>query len=176
MGDGAPGLEVDDGQVGVIALGQPALVGQAEQAVRAMAGQVDQPLQGQPTLGDMGQHDRKQRLHARHPRGRGGIGPGLLLTRVRRVVGAQHVDDAVGEAMPERRAVLGAADRRVHLGVALQPLVGLRPGQGQVLGRELDAGDVLVGGQDVDLGGGGDVQHVDPLAERAGDPDQAVGR
>ena len=68
------------------------------------------------------------------------------------------------------------ADRRVHLGQALQPLVGLGRGQGQVLGRDLDAGDVLVLGQEVDLLGGGHVQHVDALAELAGDAQQPLGR
>ena len=130
-----------------IALGHPAL---ARRGRRCAAGrgwsQVDETLEGQATLGHVGQHHRHEGLHPRHARGRGGIGPGLLLARVRRVVGAQHVGHARGDPSPEARAVGRVADRRVHLGEAVQPLIGLRPGQGEVLGRHLDAGDVLVVG------------------------------
>ena len=66
------------------------------------------------------------------------------------------------------------ADGRVHLGVAAQPLVGLRARQGEVLRRGLHAGHVLVAAQEGHLLGRGHVQHVDALAEAPRDGDQAL--
>ena len=67
------------------------------------------------------------------------------------------------------------ADRRVHLGIALEPLIGLVAIQGQVLGRDLDGGDVLVVGEEGDLLGRRDVQDVDAAADLARQADQTAG-
>ena len=93
-------LQIDDGEIGVEALGEPALVGQAEQPLRPMAGQVDEPLEGEAAVGDVGQHHRQQGLNSGHARGRGWIGSFLLLEGVGRVVGADDIDDAAGDPAP----------------------------------------------------------------------------
>ena len=113
VADGAPGLQVDDGQVGVVAHGQPALVGQAEDALRrrGWSGRRSAPGVSRP-VGHVGQHHRHQGLHARHARGRGRIGPGLLLAGVRRVVGAEHV----GDALRDRRATAPSRWRASRIG------------------------------------------------------------
>ena len=49
----ARALQVDDGEIGVIALRDPALAGDAEDALRPGAGQVDEALQAQPAGGHM---------------------------------------------------------------------------------------------------------------------------
>ena len=108
-------LQVDDREVGVVADRDPALADDAEQPRRAGAGQVDEARQGQPPRRDMVEHDGHERLHAGHARGALGIGLGLLGERVRRVVGAEHVDDPLRDAAPDAVAMLGPAHRRVHL-------------------------------------------------------------
>ena len=83
--------------------------------LRAVARQVDEAFQRQPAGIDVVEHDRHQRLHAGHARRRGRIGLCLLLQRMRRVVGAEHVDDALRDAAPDavampcRRAPAGSS-------------------------------------------------------------------
>ena len=55
------------------------------------------------------------------PDGRLGIGLGLFFERVRRVVGAEHVDHALLSAAPDRVAMLAPAHRRVHLQLGSEP-------------------------------------------------------
>ena len=69
MAQGPPGLEIDDGEVCVIALRHPTLSGDAEHPLHAVARQVHQPLEGQPPVGHMVQHHREQGLHAGHAGG-----------------------------------------------------------------------------------------------------------
>ena len=104
VGDRLAPLQVDDREVGVVADGDAALAGDAEDARRTGRGQIDEALERQPAGGDMVEHDRHQRLHAGHAGGRGGIGLRLLLERMRRVVGAEDVGDALGEAPFHRRS------------------------------------------------------------------------
>ena len=177
VADGAAGLQVDDGQVGVLAHRHAALAGDAEDALRRRrwSGRRTAPGVSRPsaTWVSITAH---QGLHARHARRRGRIGPapfppacaarGRSRSRRRRRWRSRAT---------ARRWWRGVADRRVHLRQALQPLVGLRRGQGQVLRRHLAGGDVLVLAEELDLVGGGDVQHVDALAEPLGDARSAAG-
>ena len=64
--DHALGFEIDDGEVGVIANGNAAFAGNAEQALRPCAGEIDEAREAEPSLVDVVEHDRHERLHARH--------------------------------------------------------------------------------------------------------------
>ena len=64
---------------------------------------------------------------------------------------------------PDAGAMRRVADRRVHLRVGAEPLVGGLV-ERQMVRRDLDAGDVLVVGEEHHLLGGRDVEHVDALA------------
>ena len=99
------------------------------------------------------------------------IGQRLLLQRVRRVVGAEDVGGAVGDAGPDAVAMRGVAHRRVHLQQRAEPRIVVG-GEGQVMRRHLDGGDVLVVGEEAHLLGGRDVQHVDARAGLARDRDE----
>ena len=111
----------------------------------------------QAVLDDGGVHDGERGLEPDHAV-RGRIPLALLrLDRVRRVVGRDDVDRAVGERGAQRLDVLGAAERRVHLV------------------RGVVARDELLGEQQVvrrDLGGDGDAAGLRP----ADDLDGAGGR
>ena len=95
------------------------------------------------------------------------IGPRLLLAGVRGVVGAdarRRRRRATPRQSPSR--CVRVADRRVHLGEGAEPLVALGRGQGQVLAAAPRPWRRPCARQDLDLVGGGDVQHVDALARR----------
>ena len=66
---------------------------------------------------------------------------------MRRMVGADTVDDALRDAVPETVAVGGIADRRIELGERAEPLVAVGRGQREMRRRRLGGGDVLVAGQ-----------------------------
>ena len=170
---GAP-LQVDDGEVGVVAGGDAALGGHAEQALRAGTGQVDEALQRQPPGIDVVEHDRHQGLDAGHPGRRSRIGLSLLAERVRRMVGAEHVDDAVGHALPDAFAVARLAYRRVHLDERAEACIVLGR-QRQMVRSGLAAGDILVAGEKGDLLCRRDVEHMNAGAKPPGDADQPLG-
>ncbi|KAG5727818.1 hypothetical protein E4T56_gene17504, partial [Termitomyces sp. T112] len=113
LGDGELTFQVHHGKVGVIAHRDTPLGLQAEDALHARAGHVDQAIEGHPPVQHMVEHQRQQRLHARHAAGAGGVGPGLFLNRVGRVT----ID------------MLAAADRRVHLGIGAKAGIGFLAAQ-----------------------------------------------
>src|SRR5215510_7328279 len=83
-------LEIDDGEVGVVADGDASLAGDAKDTLRACAGHIDETGERQAAGIDMVEHYRNERLHAGHARRRRWIALGLLFERVRRVVGAEN--------------------------------------------------------------------------------------
>ena len=120
----------------------------------------------------MVEHHRHERLHAGHAGGRLRIGPGLLLQRVRGVVGAEDVGGSVGDAGPDRRARCAASrtggficSERAEARVVVRR-------KRQVVRRHLDRSDVLVRGEEAHLLAGRDVQDVDERAALARDRDE----
>src|SRR5439155_24070394 len=101
IGNDLAPLEIDDRQVGIVAFGNAPLTGDAEDALRAMARQVDETLDREAPLVDMIEHDRNQRLDAGHARWRRRIGPRLLIAPVRGGIGAPHIDDAAPAPLPQ---------------------------------------------------------------------------
>ena len=95
---------------------------------------------------------------------------------MRRVIGAEHVDDPLAERGPERRLVGRAAHRRIHLGIRAEPLVTVRRFEGEMVRRDLDRRDVFVAFEKRHLLLGGDVQNMHALAGLARNPDQPLGR
>ena len=124
----------------------------------------------------MVEHQRQQRLHARHTAGAGGIGLGLFLQRMRRMVGTDHVGHALVQPMPQAVAVRAGADRRVHLRMGAQPRIGFLARQRQVLRRDFAGGNVLVLSQQLKFGGGGDVEHMDAAPRFPRQPQDPAGR
>src|ERR1043166_6366677 len=59
-------LEIDEGEVGVVAQRDAALAGDAEDALSAGAGEIDKTLKRQAAGVDVIEQDSDQRLHARH--------------------------------------------------------------------------------------------------------------
>ena len=119
-------------------------------------------------LPDQVQADREGRLEAEHAVQRRVELELLLLRRVRRVVGGDGVDGAVGEPLAQRLHVLGRAQRRIHLEVRI--VVARRDvlvGEGQVVGRHL-RGDREAAppglAQGADAAGRGDVAEVEAPA------------
>ena len=58
-------LEIDEGEIAIIAGGDAALGSDAEDARRARAQQVDHPFDGQPPLRGVIEHQREDGLHSR---------------------------------------------------------------------------------------------------------------
>ena len=61
-----------------------------------------------------------------------------------RVVGAEHVDDALVETSPDRVAMRAITNGRVHLGAHAKPLVAVRRREGQMVGCHLDRSHILM--------------------------------
>ena len=70
---------------------------------------------------------------------------------MRGMIGADRVDDALGNAAPEALAMGGIADRRVELGERAEPLVAVGRCEREMGGRRLGRGDVLVLGEESGL-------------------------
>jgi hypothetical protein len=94
-------FEIDDGEVGVIADGDSSFSGDPEQAGGARAREVDKSRQREPARVDVVEHEGNERLHPGHARRACRIGPLLLVARVRCVIGAEHIDDALSDAVPQ---------------------------------------------------------------------------
>ena len=174
--DDALGRKIDDGEIGVVAHGDAAFAGNAEDTLRTCAGQIDEAGKTQASGIDVIEHHRHERLHARHARGRRRIALALLLERVRRVIGAEHIDHALAEAPPQPLPVVTIAERRVHLRARAENFVSLGRGERQMLRRHLDRGNVLMQREQRHLLARGDMQHMHPLACGGGDPQQPLGR
>ena len=108
-------LEIDDGEVGVVAHGDAPLAGDAEDALRACAGQIDETGEREAPGIDMVEHHRDERLHARHARRRRGIVLGSSL----RAYAARGRSRAHRRRRVRRPTtallVVAVAERRVHL-------------------------------------------------------------
>jgi hypothetical protein len=158
-------LEIDDREIGVVADSDAALAGDAEQAVGAVAGHVDEALEAHSAGVDVIEHDRHERLHAGHA----GMAVRIGWSFSSRVCGAWSEPriSATPFATPAQMpvAVRGVAHRRVHLRIGAEAAIGGLV-ERQVVRGDLDGGDVLVVGQKDHLVGGGDVQDVDALAGR----------
>src|ERR1700712_3586968 len=72
----------------------------------------------------------------------------LLLQRMRRMIGAQHVDDPLINAAPDAVAMAGVAHRRIHLRRSAEPLIAFRRGHGEMVRRRLARRHVLVVAQE----------------------------
>ena len=68
----------------------------------------------------------------------------FFLARVGRVIGADAVDHALCDAVPETVAVAGVADGRIELGVRAKPLVTFRSGQREMSRRRFRRCNVFV--------------------------------
>jgi len=100
----------------------------------------------------------------------------LLLARVRRVVGAQNVDNSGIECLPDRRAMARIAHRRVHLHIGALLLVALRPFKRQMMRRHFDGREILVAGEIGHFVGGRNVQHMHAAPIFFGESDEPLGR
>jgi len=114
---GVLAVEVDDGEVGIGADGDNALSRvEAEDPGRPGGGHLHDPLQGDAALNvPLGDQQRQQRLHAREARGRLPDVAQLLLLEPVVMVGADGVDLARLQRLPQRLPVLG----RPHRGLTL---------------------------------------------------------
>src|SRR5436189_4427555 len=72
-------LEIDDGEIGIIPFRDTTLAGQAENAPRSMARQIDKPFEREAALVHVIKHDRHQSLDTGHARRRFRIWLGLFL-------------------------------------------------------------------------------------------------
>src|SRR5713226_8724885 len=176
VGDGLAALEIGHCEIRVIARGDPALAGDVEQPRGTCAGEIDEPLKRQAPGVDVIEHQRHQRLHPGHARWRGWIGLGLFLKRMRGVIGAEHVDDALLDAAPDAVAMIGRSHRRIHLRAGAEPLVTFRGNQGEVMRRRFAGGDILVHAQKLDFLLGRDMQHVNAFSGFMGELDQTLRR
>lgn len=95
---------------------------------------------------------------------------------MRRVIGAEHIDDALLDAAPDAVAVAGVAHRRIHLGAGAEPLIGLGARKREMMRRRLAGGDILVVAQVFDFLLGRDVQHMDAPAGLARQRHKALRR
>ena len=88
---------------------------------------------------------------------------------MRRMIGADAVDQPIVDRPPQRLPVPRVADRRIHLREALEHLIAFGGGQGEVLRRYLNGGDITMLLQQVHLFRRRDVQdvHAPPLARLA---------
>ena len=100
-----------------------------------MGEEIDEALKRQRAFGDGVEHQRDHRLNTWHPAGALRVGPRFFFARVGRVVRAEHVGDAALERPPERGAVVGRANGRVHLGEGPKRVVALRRREGEMLRR-----------------------------------------
>jgi hypothetical protein len=66
IGDCFASLEIDNCQIGVVASGDAALGGDAEQTRRARAGEINKTQERQSSGVDVIKHDRNERLHPGH--------------------------------------------------------------------------------------------------------------
>ena len=126
-------------------------------------------------LNQIGDHRGERGLEPDRP-GRRVVELGLLLLNgVRRVVGGDRIDRAVGQAAPKRVPILARAQRRVHLEVRVvrQEVV---VGEDQVVGRDLGGDRQTLGlGRPHELDGAGarQVAQVEPAAGEPGDREVA---
>src|SRR4051812_26793282 len=107
IGDRLTAFQVDHRDVGVVAHRKPALPGDAIDARRPGAGEIDEAAEREPPRVDVIEHNRDQCLHAGHAGMSLGVWLRLFLKRVRRVIGAAGVDHARGDATPDTVAMLG---------------------------------------------------------------------
>src|SRR5262249_1806936 len=105
IGDGFAPFEIDPRQLGVVTRSTPPLPGDTVDASRPGAGEVDEARERQPPRVDVIEHNRNQCLHAGHAGMGLRIPMGLLLAGVRRMVGADGVDRALGKAAPDAIAM-----------------------------------------------------------------------
>src|SRR3981189_3544219 len=95
---------------------------------------------------------------------------------MRRVIGAEHVDDALLDAAPDAVAMIGRPHRRGHLRAGAEPLVAFRSDQCQVMRSRFTGGYILVIAQKFDLLLGRNMQHMNALAGFMSEFDKALGR
>ena len=116
--DGPGGVRIDDREVGALAGVQAA--GQPEGGARPGGQRLHHALRGDLAGEDqVGIEHRPGRLQPDDAHGAAREPAGLLLGAVRRVVRGHGVDGAVAQALDERLAVLGAAQRGIHLEAAV---------------------------------------------------------
>lgn len=129
MGNHAPGFQIDNGEISVIAGGDAPFAGNAENTVGTVADEIDKAQKTKPALGEVVEHNWDQRLHAGHSGRRGRIGLLFFLKRMRRMIGTNHVNNALRDACPQPAAMRRLADRRVHLGQSFQALITFGRGE-----------------------------------------------
>ena len=111
---------VDDHEVGGVAFAEVAAVLHAEERRRRMAGAFDDRLERQHALLPEVQEHEQRVLDERKAGGRLEVGLGLLLARVRGVVGGDDVDHARGHGGAHGGAVRGGLHGRVALDLVAQ--------------------------------------------------------
>ncbi|MCY1314558.1 hypothetical protein D9M70_652210 [compost metagenome] len=80
-----------------------------------MARKIHKTLQRKLTGIHMVKHDRHQRLHTGHAGRRCRIWLLLFFQRMRRMVGTEHINDTLINALPDTIAMALVTYRRVHL-------------------------------------------------------------
>lgn len=103
------------------------------------------------------------------------MGPCLLFEGMGRMIGAQDIDDALIQPSPQASPVIRVADGRVHLSEPPQPLIGLRPFQGQMLRGGLNRCNILIAGEKGHLLGCRDMLSMDAFSEHPRQSNEALG-
>jgi hypothetical protein len=99
----------------------------------------------------------------------------LLVARMRRMVGAEHIDGAIDDRLPDARTVGLIAHGRIHLRATAKALITVGRNQRQMMRRHFHRGPALVLGQIVHLVARRDVKHVHTAAMLLRQLDKAAG-
>ena len=146
-----------DGDVGLVSGLKEAALGNAKQPCRRMAHQFHHALHGKHVFVGQTKHHGQRELNHRHARGCSHTTTLLLAEQVRRMVGGNGRDAAVGECSPQRCAVFGSFDG----GIAFDA----RALRGIVVLREIEVSDTSltrhVFAQELQFASGGEVGKVE---------------
>lgn len=172
--DGLLASEINQREVGVIANADLAFSDRAVKAGGIATTDFDETFEREATFVHVVQHQWQEGLDSGHSRGRVGIRARFFFESVRGVIGSDHGDGAVIHCSPERFAVAGFADGWIHLHERSPSFIAFRSRERQMLGRDLDGGDVLRVPKKLHLLGRRDVKDVNRSVRIAGDPEDPL--
>ena len=174
MRDGFAAFHIDDGEIGIIANSNATFASHTENAVGAVARQIDKALQRKLTRIDVIEHDWHQRLNAGHSRRRSRVRLLLFVQRMWCMVGAEYIDNALINALPNTIAMALFTHRWVHLDKIAKRRIFIRR-QRKVMRSGFTGCHILVTLKEIDFFGCRDMQDVNTCAGFAGDTDKAFG-
>jgi hypothetical protein len=157
-------FEIDNRYVGIIADSDTTFRRHSENTRRPRAGQIDEPQQRKPAGADVIEHERHQRLYAGHAGMCLGVGLRLFLARVRGMIRADTIDNALRDPLPQPLAVGGIADRRVELRQRAEPFVAIGRRERKMRRRAFGGRYLLMFGEEGSLFLARDVQDMDAFA------------